>query len=295
MSYTIVDLEQGTDEWLEWRRGKLCSSDMAALLGYNAFGRSLKRWHREKINHPLAGFDAIAMKRGRDREKEARKMFEAMLGAPCMNPVIASNLTPWAGASLDVLNEDLRIGGEIKCPTNPEVHLKAISGLVPDYYMPQLQWSMYCTGFDSWEYISFCPENHDHPYVQFKVARNEFMIEEMLDKGKWFMDCLRDGVNPVDEVFIEDKVRFDKVEELENLLNQRDFCENKIKELKEDLTSTFDLPRARGGNLLFTYETVGGRVDYDKLLKDSFPSEQIEEKKKMYKKSDSFTWKVRRV
>lgn len=291
--FDIVNVVQGTPEWLEWRRSMICASDMPVILGFTKFS-NIRLLYLDKKNK-MRGMDSSAMRRGREREPDAREMFEAIVGAPCTSPVIASKQTPWGGASIDAINIELGIGAEIKCPTDAEIHKLAVSGVVPFHYMPQVQWQMYCTGYSSWEYVSYCPECLENPYVQFVVKRDERMIDEMLEKGKWFKNCVDNDINPVTEEWIDDQVRYGKIEELESLLSQRDYCEDKIKEIKEELTSTFECPRARGGNLLFTYEVVPGRVDYNNLLSAILPPDRIEDTKKEYKKPDSGTWKVRRV
>ncbi len=40
----IIDLEQGTPEWLEWRKNGIGSSDIATIMGANPYQTPYQLW-----------------------------------------------------------------------------------------------------------------------------------------------------------------------------------------------------------------------------------------------------------
>ncbi|EQA95953.1 yqaJ-like viral recombinase domain protein, partial [Glaesserella parasuis 29755] len=60
--------------------------------------------------------------------------------------------------SPDGLIPTLRKGLEIKCP-KMKTHIKyIIEGVVPSEYIIQVQVALWVTGYDSWDFVSYCPE-----------------------------------------------------------------------------------------------------------------------------------------
>lgn len=43
----IVNFEQGSEEWLTWRKGRLTATDAAALLGKSRYVTPYKAWQRK--------------------------------------------------------------------------------------------------------------------------------------------------------------------------------------------------------------------------------------------------------
>lgn len=258
---TMITLEQGTPLWLEWRKDKITSTDAPVLLGFTNYSTIERLW-KEKSSETLVSIkDNKAMRQGRDLEPVARKMLEAVLDMALPPATIASNEIEWAASSLDCWNPEFRVGGELKCPSNIDIHDLAVGKSVPLHFMPQIQWQMFCAEVDEWYYASFHEKHPTTPFVYFVVKRDEGMIEEIKEKGKYLLWCVKEKINPVDEEWIDDHVRHQKIEELEAALEQIKFWEEYAKVRKNELISTFqDKERARGGNLIFKKIEQEGRI-----------------------------------
>lgn len=66
------------------------------------------------------------------------------------------------GASPDGLILPNRWGYEGKCPYDPEIHAGYLAGgVLPKEYVPQVQWSLWVTGWPRWVFASGDPRRKD--------------------------------------------------------------------------------------------------------------------------------------
>lgn len=160
----FADLEQGTDEWLEVRRGILTASTVRNAL--TPTGRPAKNdrqralWWRLLAERVTGRIEEVpqtaAMLRGHLDEPIAREAYEAA------NFVVVDQVgfirrdeSDWTlGFSPDGLVGDVGII-EIKSRT-PQHHVKTVlSGEVPGEHMAQVQAGLLVTGREWCDYISF--------------------------------------------------------------------------------------------------------------------------------------------
>lgn len=72
-------------------------------------------------------------------------------------------LTAHVGASPDGFIPQAGWGYEGKAPFDPEIHDRYLSqNRVPDEYVPQIQFSMWVTGWPGWVFASGDPRRRDH-------------------------------------------------------------------------------------------------------------------------------------
>jgi putative phage-type endonuclease len=172
--FQIVDLDQASDAWLDWRKTGLGSSDAPALLGESPWKtreqlfqeKLVEYWgHRAPISS--AQFQAIraamaeregkndsAKNRGKKLEPVARAEFEALTGV-AMPPVCGHHARrEYLKVSLDGWHAGRRAFLEIKAP-NQKSHGDALDGRVPANYKAQLLHQFLVTGATSCWYQSF--------------------------------------------------------------------------------------------------------------------------------------------
>lgn len=138
-----VNVEQGTKEWLSWRKSVITATDASAIMGCNPWVTPYKCWQRKLGLVEEVPVNA-AMEKGKRLEPVARDAFISETGIE-MNPsVIESSESSFLGASLDGISEDKSAILEIKCG-GPELFRKASQGLIPDYYMAQMQHQLIVT------------------------------------------------------------------------------------------------------------------------------------------------------
>ena len=89
--FTEIDLQQGSDEWLQWRRGGFGASEAGVVMGKN-ITKIIDRLHREKTaddNHN--GYKSAAMLRGIKLEPAARAAYSRKVGV-VMQPVCLQHI-----------------------------------------------------------------------------------------------------------------------------------------------------------------------------------------------------------
>lgn len=156
--------EQGTDEWLSERAGKVTASRIADVMAQTKSGPGAARKDymadliAERLTGvPKQGFSNAAMQWGTETEPQARAMYELETGLS----VVETGFVPHpsiegTGASPDGLVGDCGLV-EIKCP-NTATHIETLRGAKIDgKYIKQMHWQMICTGRDWCDFVSFDP------------------------------------------------------------------------------------------------------------------------------------------
>jgi putative phage-type endonuclease len=163
---TYPDIEQGSDAWLEIRRGIITASVIGQLItpgtikpASNDKSRALiAQLAAERITGQTDSvFVNDDMLRGTLHEPYARDKYAEHNGVEVQQVgfVIRDEWGIRLGASPDgLVGED---GGlEIKCP-RAKAHIQTIlSGHVPAHNMAQVQATLLVTGRDWWDFVSFC-------------------------------------------------------------------------------------------------------------------------------------------
>lgn len=164
--HTFPNLEQGTDEWLDVRRGMLTAS----VIGQLITPQTVKPASNDKTRALIAQlaseritgqsddvFVNSDMMRGTLHEPVARERYAEVNGVDVdqVGFLVCDDYGFRLGASPDGLIGD--DGGlEIKCP-RPKTHIQTIlSGEVPAYNMAQVQTCLLVTGRAWWDFVSFC-------------------------------------------------------------------------------------------------------------------------------------------
>ena len=180
----IINLLQGSSEWLSWRQSRITATDISIILGSNPWKTKLELFEEKLGLRPSQPLNA-AMERGQALEPEARKLASSEIGT-VFNPIVCeSSKYPWLAASLDGIS----LGGysilEIKCPKE-FTHLEAINGNIAPYYLDQMQHQLLVTGADGCFYFSYRPEYLDQPFVIIEIEPDLEKQAEIIAKGYEF-------------------------------------------------------------------------------------------------------------
>lgn len=261
MEPIVHELEQGTQEWLEFRKQKIGASDAPVIMGV-----APKEWKKTPyklwqlklglIEEPPMNF---AMIKGHQAEPRVRQRMELMLSCSLSPAVLSHPKYPWMIASMDGYNAEKRIGLEIKKVKREYVEL-ARQGVVPECYYPQLQQQLAVSGLDQIYYVSDCDEGD----VILQVPRDEDYIEELIKKEEEFRQCVLEERPPLSDDEIETIAESASLaEELEEIWCQLDPLLQKEKELKAKLSSR-EVEGTFGG-VIVRYSSRVGSVQYDRI------------------------------
>lgn len=169
----LLDLEQGSLEWFQARRGIPTASEFSRII--TASGKpsaSAAAYRAELIDElvrPLETRDEDEQaaqfsgnrhtERGHRLEPKARDWLRFVTGQDIRIAGFALNDAGTMGCSPDSLVwlETPEAGVEIKSPEGKKHALWMIGGGLPDEHKQQVHGSMVVTGLRSWWFVSYCP------------------------------------------------------------------------------------------------------------------------------------------
>jgi putative phage-type endonuclease len=173
--FTLINFEQGTDDWRNWRHNGIGASDAATIMGENPFKTAIQLLKEKQKTSPDF-HENEAMARGTALEPEARKQYIARTGRTVRAACLQSKRYEWLRASLDGLGIGNDAVVEIKC--GQSAYRKTVqTGRVPNYYYGQLQHILAVTGFGSVDFWCYWPGCRE---LLVPVARDEVYIERLL-------------------------------------------------------------------------------------------------------------------
>lgn len=291
----VLDLEQGTIEWLKWRRDGIGASDIPVIMGTlpTKYKSLYKLW---QIKCGLVNEDAPnkAMYHGMQYEPHARQWLSDIMETELMPICIEDEEKSYFRASLDAFDPQNRVVVEIKCPLN-ENTLKDASecGAVHSYWIDQVLWQMGIAeveeGFIAlWDYRSY-------ECIVIRVQWDESRYLKMREAAEKFWNHVRFGNPP--PLSKHDYQSIDNVQ-LEQLLHEYGKCLDyeKIQKIKKEDLKQKIISFANGKNIecnghkvylhsgtvkLDTEQMIADGIDLEKykLKGDPFYTVKIDSKK----------------
>ena len=283
----FVDLEQGTQEWLDFRKMKIGCSSAPSIMGVG-FKTPLQLFEEmiEDRSTPVNN----AMRRGNELEPVARKFLCNKYRCEIEPAVIMhpDDRYDWHYSSLDGIAkwEDTYFVTEIKCPGKTD-HEMAMDGVVPPKYIPQCYHILEdLPGVDQVLYFSY----NENSQAAIWVGRDEEKMKLQFEEEKKFYQNLLAFVPP--EPQEADWMEFFGPEK-ENLANKylllkkavADATEEMEKLKKDLLLSTENVSRAKIGDLKIQKVVRKGSVDYSKI--EALKALDLD----LYRKDPIVTWR----
>ena len=183
--FHVLDLEQGTEEWLDWRHSGIGASEASTVMGDNRFQSASELLYQKK-NKINTGSNE-KMRLGTSLEPEARDLYIEETGMLVEPLCLQSKEYSWLIASMDGITDDYGHIVEIKC--GKSAYWQANRGKVPSYYYGQLQHQLMITGLDSVNYWCYWP---GYKGILQTVARDEPYIRRLLRAEMEFIEKLNE-------------------------------------------------------------------------------------------------------
>jgi putative phage-type endonuclease len=194
----VIELEQGTNEWLAWRHNGIGSSEASTIMGENRFESAVMLLKQKRGPVILDSVQNEAMAIGTKLEPEARRLYIASIGKDVRPVCVQSTRYEWLRASLDGLSTNHDTVVEIKCGAAVYRRVSR-SRSVPDYYYGQVQHILAVTGLESLDFWCYWP---DSPVLLVPVERDETYIERLLSKELEFWNRVSQATMPRRTVLI---------------------------------------------------------------------------------------------
>jgi len=173
--FEIVELEQGTPQWIEWRHRGIGASDAPIIMGENPW-KSAEKLLREKRGPARDSFKNEAMIRGALLEPQARKFYVERSGNEVKPACLQSLQYSWLRASVDGISRSGSTIVEIKCGESVYKHTSR-NGCAPHYYYGQLQHILAVTGLPSLDFWCYLP---GRPELLIQVSRDNNYIARLI-------------------------------------------------------------------------------------------------------------------
>lgn len=289
-----IDLEQGSEEWKEWRKPRIGASEISAIVGVSKWDTAYTLWQR-KLGFIEPHKDNPGMRKGRELEDMVRQSCNKLLGRSFQPTCWEHDSLPWCIASLDGYDKSSGEILEIKCPCDAD-HKMACQQQVPSHYWPQLQWQIFVTGLDSAYYASY--RDDDIQLFEVKID-DEYIIDVLLPAAEDFYRCLDTLIPPEktedDFTLVTDpEWEFYASQYREAVTREKEWSA-RVKFNKECLISMTDDGNCRGAGVRLRRVNREGAVDwqaYHKRLCDLHPEIANELNPDEFRKEQIGYWKI---
>ena len=195
--YVNDHLDQGTRDWLDWRRGVIGASEAGTIMGENPWS-SAEYLMKEKLGlvPEFTGNDAT--REGQRLEPEARKKVAKHHKASLRATIVQDGELPFLAASLDGITRDNEAVYEIKCGQKGYERTER-TRRPPDYNRAQLQHILMITGMDFMHFAAYRPGK---PLIILKIGRNESYIKKLRAAEEKFITKLMRKGHEVQRTFV---------------------------------------------------------------------------------------------
>lgn len=279
----IVNLSQGDDAWLDWRRSGITATDACILLGLSPYKTEWRLW-AEKSGYAREVDLSLnpLVRRGRENEGKARLAYEEkhddLLLPICAefdaNPLFRASLDGWGTAREPV---------EFKCPSRSvwnDVNSHGTDSTAYKLYVPQVQHQMLVTEAQRGWLVFW----YEGQLKEFEILRDQELIDDLLYLGQELrqrvLDRKEPKKDPEKDLYIPEGKEVNRwisaAEEYRIYDSEIQSLKQRLKALQERQQPLLDDMKAMMGEYLHadyagvrvTRSRVAGKVNYKQLLAD---------------------------
>lgn len=276
-------IEQGTPEWFDARKGRVTASIAGAILGnapYMTRADALRSMVRETLGAESEFTGNIATDYGTRNEPNA--LFEYKLTTTMdVQTVGFVAKEDWAGCSPDAFVGD-NGGLEIKCPFGKRndkspSFLSILDGDLPHYY-DQVQFSLWVTGRQTWDFYQWSQNGNRLQVVAVDQEWRDNNLPKLRQFHAEYLDALKDPADHLapKRLTIDTPEAARMVAEYDELAEAIDNASAKRKDLLAEMVRIAGEKNAifAGRNLTLTIRK--GSVSYAKALAELAPGADVE-------------------
>ncbi|CUU77332.1 lambda-exonuclease family protein [Campylobacter hyointestinalis] len=273
----ILDLKQGSREWLEFRKTKFNASETPDVLGIG-FNKPYKLGLIKSGDEIV--YQSYAMKAGIDNEPEIRDYLNAKYKLNLKPVVMLSDEDDRFSASLDGVDFEKDIFCEIKF-SKRELECVKEHGQPTEKYYYQIQHQFYVTGLSKCIFaVGTINDNFDYEIIEVEVKRDDEAINKIRNAWREFE---KNYMNKnIDDEWLT------LSDELHELNEQKKLLDEKIEELKKRAVEKANGKELKAYGLTIYQINRKPTIDYK-----TFVADQKLEIPKEYVKDGSISWSVR--
>jgi len=265
--FKLLNLVQGSPEWLNYRKSGLGASEAPAMLDLPGAYGTRAELIQEKLGlsqKAITDFQKQIFQEGHEIEAVVRNEMNAREWN--FVPLVMEE-EPFTGCftSLDGCDMERRVLLEVKSTTSEKILEQAVNGWVPGIYNTQIQFQLMVSGFDQCELVVV--NKNDGVRHLLHVYRNEEQIKTLRAESKRFLadlESARANLPAINED--ADAVRLEAVvkaikhheSEVKKLDDEKKFLASKL--LEKYKATTIQNERIK-----IEYAERAGSVDYSAI------------------------------
>lgn len=187
------NIEQGSIEWLKMKLGVISASNIhkaIAKKGTDTRDGYISELVGQIATREMPQIDGQALRWGTENEPAARSAYEISTGFDVEEVSFIYGPEKRTGISPDGLTNKRQRGLEIKCPYTTKVHIDfLLMEKVKIEYKYQIQFSLYVTGLEVWDFCSYDKRMLRNQLKIIQVERDQALMDRFAnDVGEFILD-----------------------------------------------------------------------------------------------------------
>jgi putative phage-type endonuclease len=267
----LINLEQGSPAWLEFRQNGIGASEIASIAEIKgAFSKRINVL-TEKLGQKrmLSAFEKNIFAQGHAWEIAVRDAINAE-GFTFAPAVVVSEVDERFFASLDGLDASKEIILEVKSVVNAP-KFEQYKNEVPAHYMAQVQWQLMVTKYAT-AILAFV---HDGEAVRHEIKPDPIYQDILAQAGVKFLadlEAIKAGTmpSPIQTIRSPEIARLEKLKRMEmDMKIQMAMITEETKALAEKLLDEHKATKIEGDSITVTWQEREGATDYKKACEDA--------------------------
>lgn len=192
MSLDISECEQGSKEWLRSKLGVISGSNVSSAIAKK--GTATREGYMMELiaqiaTGEMAEIDGPALRWGKENESQARSAYEFETNSVVTSVGFIYGKNRRIGVSPDGIITNSK-GLELKCPFTSKVHIDfLLMDKIKIEYLYQVQFSMFVTGFNTWDFASYDKRMRKDVLKIHTIERDQTLMERFEnDIGEFIVD-----------------------------------------------------------------------------------------------------------
>lgn len=263
--FTGFDDIKKEDDFFEWRKNAIGSSDCAAILGISPYKTKLELWLNKTGIKPDTFTGNYATARGQELEPKIRDWFNNTYGCKMVPERKIHEEFDHVRANADGVDHSVKRMIEIKAG-GLEDHE---AGTIPEKYYPQCVYLSLIFGYPL-DYVSYS----DNPKAsdKYKVIRLEYteeyammLLKEVHEFWDSVINKVKPGLSAQDDEMIDDESIIDLVKIYEEIKIRVDEDTKELKAVQTLLSERVNHNRSLCNGYRLSWVEKKGNIDYSKV------------------------------
>lgn len=288
----LVNLEQGSKDWLKWRLQKHTATDSPAVMGVSPY-KTKRDLFFEKMGFGEAADSSkeYIFAQGHKVEEFLRNHIKENLGHDFTPLCAESSEREYMAASLDGYIKNIGVA-EMKLMGTTAIKNIIKKGVseIPVHYMIQLQHQLYVT--EEEKAFFSCFDNKKTGHI-IEVNRDESTIKKILQEAEAFRELVDKNEAPPlteqDIMYITDKEKVEKFKMLKEMKEKLNEIKSKYEELEKEIKSDVPHDKVFCEGVSLTKVKRKGSIDYSKVPElKKLESDYLDQ----FRKADSESFRI---